>query len=232
MDSTTYISDLPPENITYQLSSVETKIKKEAIQAPMYAPLDVHKNPYLQDSPSMDSQQMPSQMPSQMQGQMPSHMNVSQQYAENPTSLGPRPPLPLPSRDIPQNRNQFMDLEAQPNYIPQPKLTRDFVRDNDELTESRLLERKRRKKREQVWRLSWDELQLPVLLAVLFFLFQLPWLHQLLNKYVTYVPLFREDGLINMYGMGVKAGLFAAAFYVLNKFTDVAALPPAEGDDE
>lgn len=203
MDSTSYIADLPPENITYQLSSQETKIKKDPIQAPMYAPLDIHKNPYLAESgpPQQDE---------------PTH----------------RPPNPLPSRDIPQSRDQFMDLQVQPNYIPQPKLTRDFVRENDELTESRLLERKRRKKREQVWKISWQELQMPLVLAVLFFLFQLPWLQSLLHKYITFVPLFREDGIINSYGMGLKSVLFAAAFYVLTKFTDVAALPPAPDDDE
>lgn len=205
--STSYISDLPPENITYQLGGVETKLKKEPLNPPTYAPLDVHKNPYMAE---------PGQGTS-MASNIPPYPQVS--------SLKPQPPNPLPSRDIPQGQSQYQDIEAQPNYVPKQKMTRDFVRENDELTTERLSQRKKRKHREQQWKLSWEELQVPLLLGLLFFLFQLPWLQALLYKYVTFVPLFHEDGIINMYGLGVKAGLFALAYYLLTKFTDLAALP-------
>jgi hypothetical protein len=214
--STSFISDLPPENITYQLSGVETKLKKEPLNPPSYAPLDVHKNPYLAE-PGQGQQQL------QGQGSIPPYPQV--------TSLKPQPPNPLPSRDIPQNPGQYQDIEAQPNYVPKPKMTRDFVRENDELTEQRLKDRKRKKQKEQIWKLSWEQLQIPLLLAVLFFVFQLPWLQSLLYKYVTFVPLFHADGIINHYGLAVKAGLFGLAFYLLTKFTDIAAIPPVTRDE-
>jgi len=199
--STSYIADLPPENITYQLNSMETKIRKDPVQAPPYAPLDIHKNPYLAEG------------------------------GPQITSLKPQPQHPLPSRDIPQRGyDAMLDVEAQPNYVPVPKLTRDFVRENNELSDKKVAQRKRKKQRAKVWRLTWDEVQIPVLLFVLYFLFQLPWLQTLMYKYITFLPLFHGDGIINMYGMGLKAALFSLAYYVLTKFTDVAALQ--DDDDE
>ena len=201
--STSYIADLPPENITYQLNSMETKIRKEPVQAPPYAPLDIHKNPYLAEG------------------------------GPQITSLKPQPQHPLPSRDIPQRGyDAMLDVEAQPNYVPVPKLTRDFVRENNELSDKKVAQRKRKKQRAKVWRLTWDEVQIPVLLFVLYFLFQLPWLQTLMYKYITFLPLFHGDGIINMYGMGLKAALFSLAYYVLTKFTDVAALPSFDDDEE
>jgi len=206
--STSYIADLPPENITYQLNSVETKLRKDPLQAPPYAPLDVHKNPYLSEG-----------------GTGPEYPQI--------TSLKPQPQNPLPSRDIPQRGyDAMLDVEAQPNYVPVPKLTRDFVRENNELSEKKIAHRKRKKQRAKVWRLTWDELQIPLLLFVLYFLFQLPWLQSLMYKYVTFLPLFHSDGIINLYGMGFKAALFALAYYVMTKFTHVAALPPEDEEED
>ena len=106
------------------------------------------------------------------------------------------------------------------------------MRDNDDLTERRLADRKRRKKRQQAITISLNEVQMPALVASLFFLFQLPWLQALMYQYLTFVPLFHGDGIINVYGMAFKALLFAVAYYILNKFTEVAAVPALGPDDE
>jgi hypothetical protein len=204
---TTYIADLPPENITYHLTGVETKVKKEPIQSATYTPLDVHKNPYLASESGDEGGG----------GGMMSYPKV--------TSLKPQPQHPLPSRDIPQKTDVFQDIEARPNYLPKEKLTRDFVRENDEWTEKKLLNRKKRKQRERIWRISWEELNTPILLAVLFFLFQQPWLHNWMYKYLTFLPLFHSDGIMNVYGMMAKAVIFAVVYYIFTKMTDLAALP-------
>ena len=226
-NSTTLISDLPPENITYNLSSVETKIKKEAIQPPIYAPLDVHKNPYMAESMQGGGGGgggPPIHLMHGGGGPPPPHIIQMMNRAQQQQRQMNMPQYPLPSRDIPQLVNQFQDIEAQPNYIPAKKLTRDFVLENDDLTEKKRGERKRRKQREQAWRVSWDEMNLPILLAILFFLFQLPWLNGLLFKYITFLPLYGTDGIMNNYGLVLKSLLYAGAFFIINKFTNIVSL--------
>jgi len=212
---TSYIADLPPENITYQLSSVETKVRKEQIQAPTYAPLDVHKNPYLAEQPSQGS------VPNPNAALVPPYPQV--------TSMKPQPPNMLPSRDIPQstvNLSRMQDEEIVANYVPaSKKLTRDFVRDQEDLSEERILERRRKKKQESS-RQQWiQELQIPLLLSILYYLFQMPWFQELLVNVLRHIPFLISEGILNTYGLMVKALLFGAAFYTLHKTTDLAAQP-------
>jgi hypothetical protein len=211
---TSYIADLPPENITYQLSSVETKVRKEQIQAPTYAPLDVHKNPYLAEPLGQGS------LPNPNAVQAPPYPQVS--------SMKPQPPNMLPSRDIPQSTvslSRMQDEEVVANYVPSKKLTRDFVNEEEDLSEERIIKR-RRKKKQQSTQQEWiQELQIPLLLSILYYLFQMPWLHEILVQLLRHIPFLMTEGILNTYGIMVKALLFGAAFYTLNKTTDLAAIP-------
>ena len=61
----------------------------------------------------------------------------------------------------------------------------------------------------------YDEIQIPLLLSVLFFLFQLPVFKKAL---FTYFPvLFFKDGNINIYGYLFKSVLFGLLYYLLVK---------------
>jgi hypothetical protein len=259
--STSYISDLPPENITLQLSPVETKIRKEPIQAPTYAPLDVHKNPYLAEGPgssgvpnpnmnSQGSNQGPPPSSSnhvnnpvhnlnhthsqgynqgfESQGSYPPNSNQGSYPPVPPypqvTTMKPQPPHRLPSRDIPLSTVALtQDETILPNYIPKKKLTRDFVMEDEDLTEERIVER-RKKKNVANSREEWiKHFQVPALLAVLYYLFQLPFITELFQKLLTWFPFLFEEGVPNLYGRVLKALLFGLAFYGIRQTTDLVS---------
>ena len=79
----------------------------------------------------------------------------------------------LPSRDIPQTTEQLtQDPNIQPNYIPPPAL-KDYINDTDE---DIIGSYHRQEKIENNLDAVYDELQSPLLLGILYFVFQLPFL--------------------------------------------------------
>lgn len=128
---------------------------------------------------------------------------------------------PLPSRDIPQNTLQYMDEQTRANYIPPARPTRDFL----ELGEPKIKEHRRKKYRKRILEDLLEELQTPLLLAILFFFFSLPFVTETFHKYAsTYMPFLFHDGLLNTYGLTFKAILFGSAYYGLTKTVDYFAL--------
>jgi len=78
----------------------------------------------------------------------------------------------LPSRDLPLNTDILTnDIQIQPNYIPTPK-EKDYIIESDEDINSYYKKEKMENSLDSIY----DELQGPILLAVLYFLFQLPFL--------------------------------------------------------
>ena len=122
----------------------------------------------------------------------------------------------LPSRDMPNTTNHIaQDPHVQPNYVPPPPQDqRDYIQyaEDNHTIEDEYYETKRR---DASLDSMYDELQTPLLLAVLFFLFQLPFF----KKYLfTYLPmLFLNDGNYNLYGFIFMSIFFAFVYYILNK---------------
>ena len=76
----------------------------------------------------------------------------------------------LPSRDIPLNTEQLtQDTQVQPNYIPAPT-SRDYIAETDDDINNYYRNEKVQNSLDSIY----DELQGPLLLAVLYFIFQLP----------------------------------------------------------
>ena len=119
----------------------------------------------------------------------------------------------LPSRDIPLQTEQLTnDAQIQPNYIPQPaQRDRDYINDtNDDINEYYKSE-----KTQNSLDSLYDELQAPLLLAVLYFLFQLPFFKKTVFKYL---PFFcHNDGNYNFNGLIFTCGLFGFIYYSLSK---------------
>ena len=63
----------------------------------------------------------------------------------------------------------------------------------------------------------YSELQTPFLLAVLYFMFQLPFFRRYLYKY--FPVLFAGDGNMNLNGFVFNSVLFGLLFYAINKVT-------------
>jgi hypothetical protein len=120
----------------------------------------------------------------------------------------------LPSRDIPINTNNIsIDKTSVPNYIPEHEHymnEEEFQHKDDIVNENR-----RRDNRKDSLEILYEELQIPILLGVLYFLFQLPIFNHYLSKYLSFT--YDPDGGINLSGIVLKSILYAFLYYVLSK---------------
>jgi hypothetical protein len=117
----------------------------------------------------------------------------------------------LPSRDIPLHTEQLTnDAQIQPNYVPPPE-TRDYINDSDDDISNYYNKEKKQNSLDAIY----DELQAPLLLAVLYFLFQLPFFKKNIFRYL---PFFcHSDGNYNFNGLIFTCGLFGFIYYSLSK---------------
>ena len=164
----------------------------------------------------------------------PSVQQMQQQQQPGPVSLDPSTiqqivsslqqaslsgATQLPSRDIPQNTGRLTsDPEVQTNYIPTAP-ARDPALDAP--SREQIVGAYQRKEERRDWfEELYQELQVPLLLAVLYFLFQLP----LFRKYVTqFLPYTTQaDGNFNTSGFVTLSVLFGGVYYGLER---VMALP-------
>ena len=117
----------------------------------------------------------------------------------------------LPSRDIPLKTDQLThDEHVQPNYIP-PATNRDYILDQTDDIQSYY----QREKIENSLDNVYDEIQGPLLLSILYFLFQLPVFKKLICKYLPF--LCHNDGNYNIRGLFFTCSLFGFIYYSLAK---------------
>jgi hypothetical protein len=124
----------------------------------------------------------------------------------------------LPSRDIPMTTNNLTnDASIQPNFIPpiqnnsgQSDYINNYQETND-IINSYNLNIERNNSLDDMY----NEIQVPILLAVLYFLFQLPFFRKFLFSY--FPVLFLKDGNLNIYGYIFMSTLFGILYYFLNK---------------
>ena len=117
----------------------------------------------------------------------------------------------LPSRDIPLHTEQLTsDVQIQPNYIPEP-LSKDYINNENDNINNYYNSEKNYNSLDSLY----DELQAPLLLSVLYFLFQLPFFKKNLFKYF---PFFcHSDGNYNFNGLIFTCALFGFIYYLLLK---------------
>jgi hypothetical protein len=121
----------------------------------------------------------------------------------------------LQSRDIPTSTESIThDPHIQPHYIPPPVSNRDYIEEqssNEEIIHTYNKQAEYSSHVDQMY----DELQIPLLIAVLFFLFQLPFFKKMLYQY--FPVLFFKDGNINIYGYVFMSVLFGLLYYLIFK---------------
>jgi hypothetical protein len=120
----------------------------------------------------------------------------------------------LPSRDIPRNTEGIThDAHIQANYIPQAQKN-DYIKDFE--TPQEILDNYNKSvSKNDALDNIYEEFQVPLLLAILFFLFQLPILKK---KLYTFLPfLFFKDGNYNIQGYIFTSIFFGLLYYMLNK---------------
>ena len=124
----------------------------------------------------------------------------------------------LPSRDIPMTTTgHSTDAQIQPNYVPQPQSPIDYIK-NYEQTSDMIDEYNKNARQQNSLDDMYNEIQTPLLLAVLYFLFQLPFFRKFLFNY--FPILFSNDGNFNINGFVFSSILFGMLFYTLNKVTN------------
>ena len=123
----------------------------------------------------------------------------------------------LPSRDIPMNTNGITtDPYVQPNYVPEIPQQQDYIK-NYETNEDMINNYNKNAQNANSLDEMYNEIQTPLLLAVLYFLFQLPFFRK--NLYAYFPVLFSTDGNFNINGFLFTSILFGLIFYLLNKIT-------------
>ena len=122
----------------------------------------------------------------------------------------------LPSRDIPIDPTHVKnDIETKPNFIPEPNTEKDYI--NNLETPNELIEQNNRiMQNNNNIDLFYNELKLPLIICLIYFLFQLP----IIKKYsLKMMPsLFGKDGNPNLSGNVVNSILFSLLFYIIIKF--------------
>jgi hypothetical protein len=193
MENTTRIADLPENTITPSfLESKETKIQPPSYPAMNYEPLDIHPSPYGFPKPTGDID----------------------------FSRPPPPPTPLPSRDYPSNPGVFVhDEQIQPHYIPKPRVTADYIMNHPDDDAAEWMRHKQNQHRLSKMDRFMDEIQTPLIVALLFFLFHTQQFRQLFFYYFSAFPVF-DGETPNNTGMIIKSLLFGAAFYAALRLRD------------
>ena len=213
MTDTTSIDDLPGVPGSATQGSVIVQNQKPDIPIQTYNP-----NVSGAQMPLQQQQQQQQQQQGLIQTTVASNMNVNEFVSglQRATSSGL---TALPIRDVPRNTESVIsDEQTVPNYIPRDPV--DYIRDHHENTRSFMDHRAKTANQSESLDVIYDTLQVPILLAILYFTFQLP----VMRKYLLlYLPsIFNKDGNHNLSGLLFISVLFSCTYYginfVLNQF--------------
>ena len=125
----------------------------------------------------------------------------------------------LPSRDIPRDTGGMMqDAQVQPSYVPQPQRHVDYIQDHEtSSTLERVMHQNTRgSNRVDTLETFYEEIQSPLMLAILYFAFQLPAVKRYMFRYLPSV-LFNADGNANLTGLIFTSAMFGLSFYTMQK---------------
>ena len=121
----------------------------------------------------------------------------------------------LPSRDIPTNTlSMQQDSITKPNYVPNNEENRDYI-GNIIDHEQDIQENQRKQNHSDNMDYVYQQLQIPILVGIIYFLFQLP----VIRKHMlVFLPnLFNKDGNPNLSGYVFNSVMFALLYAFLFK---------------
>jgi len=181
--------------------------------------------PVLQQSQGQPSMQQMQQMMMQQQPQMPPSQggaggldqNTISQLVMGLQQANATGATQLPSRDIPQNMAALMqDPNIHPNYIPQPPQGNyDYISAQQQAVSKEDILRDYQKKGQQASMLdeAYNNIQTPLLLGVLYFLFQLPVFKKMIQNVAPF--FYNNDGNINLNGLLFNSLLFGIIYIAI-----------------
>ena len=205
MDGTTSIDSLPMGPIDNSIqNNVQLNVKPmQQVQAQQV------------QAQQVQAQQVQAQQPAQMQshGQPPPSFDTKQLLngLQTASSSGM---TSLAIRDVPQSQEYLTtDGEVRPNYIPSHEKG-DYIL-NHQTSEEIVRENARRLQKTDSLDYIYEELQIPILIAVLYFLFQLPIVRK--NMFAYLPSLFNKDGNTNLFGYIFNSLLFGGIYFLMTK---------------
>ena len=125
----------------------------------------------------------------------------------------------LPTSHIPmQTQAHMQDPQVQPNYVPAPPPQKTDYIDQHDTIQSLMQQNKSTKQEQDRLDVLYSELQMPIIVMAIFFVFQMPFFNK---KFMKLFPaLFLKDGQNNISGYLVKTALFGGLFFGINKATN------------
>ena len=160
---------------------------------------------------------MPQQPQQQQQFQQP-QQNVMNELVNGLQRASASGMTNLPSRDIPMNTTGMMnDSQINPNYVPQnyrKEENDDYIsqHEEEEINEAKYSNHVRNTDTmEDIYKL----IQVPLLVGILYFAFQLPVFRKYMLKYIPSV--FNVDGNYNISGLVFVSALFGLGYFGLTK---------------
>jgi hypothetical protein len=171
-------------------------------------------------SPNVGGDPMMSHGPTQIPGNV---MNEVMQGVQRASANGM---TMIPTRDIPMNPNSYThDDQSRPNYVPQPPQDGswgggggggggDYIKEHTSM-ESIVRANARQSNQIDSIEAIYYDLQMPILLGVLYFIFQMPVFRAQLLHFLP--SLFGEDGNFKMIGLTATSAMFAGTFFVIMK---------------
>jgi len=208
MSDTTSIDDLP----TASGQNANTQNQNIVIQKT--EPGAMSYSPNVPDLAPLQQQQGPPLNPNQQPNQKLMNELVSGVQRASMTGM-----TALPSRDIPRDTSGMMqDAQVQPTYVPQPQRHVDYIQDHEtSATLERVMHQNTRgSNRADTLETFYEEIQSPLMLAILYFAFQLPAVKRYMFRYLP-SALFSADGNANLTGLIATSAMFGLAFYTLQK---------------
>lgn len=207
--STTKISDLPDSNSgklpQYTLPSAPASSgSSQPVFNQTYVPLDIHPNPYGNMPPHETMLPRPVETKNQEQGN-----NLGYLMGGGMMPNG-APMYQLPSRDIPRDTLPLVQDEGvRANYIPPATRSNLGIIEEDEWA-PRPKDKKKKVHFEEDVLLQW---QRPILIGLIFLLFQMPMITVLMLKYLTFLKLSDDAGNLNYTGFIIKSIFFGLSVY-------------------
>jgi hypothetical protein len=203
MSNSTNINDLP--------------VAKENIQMTINDPAQMQQQQQQQPPPL---QQQPPQQISESQQNVSLDPNTINQIVNELHQATLSGSTKLASRDIPIDTLPIQqDVETSPNFVPEVSEERkNYIPDEDDL-ETIVKKQNIKTNHQNNIENMYNELQTPILLGVLYFIFQLPIFKKLL--YQTFPSLFMNDGNLSINGYIFYSALFSIVFYFLNRIVGI-----------
>jgi hypothetical protein len=214
--SVTRIMDLPIDN-----AAISTN-KPLQTSPTTYTTINPHPNPYGHPPPSVPAPPAP-----EFQGN-----GGGGGYVYPPTQQPPpiyqqsqpsQQQQQLPPRDFPKNQDFYnLDEKIQVNYIPpSPPLNNDFIRKYEEEKEKEWKKNIDKKRKSNRIDDVIEKTQIPIIVAILFFIFHLPIVNNLIFQKLSFLAIYNTDGNFNMYGLILKSVFFGITFHLFTYIVEL-----------